>query len=94
MSTAHGDPAYTRGDIFLEDGDLVLICQDTAFCVYRTTLVVHSEVFRDMFAMPQPPDAELFEGLPLVHLTDDKTELTYVLKTLYSDDKLYVGPFT
>jgi len=52
------------------------------FRVYQGILSAQSPVFLDMFAMPQPEDPEMLEGVPVVDLTDDPGELTYFLRSL------------
>lgn len=51
--------------------------------VYSGILSRHSEVFRDMFTLPQPPDASLFGGCHTVYLEDHPDDLAFVLKAMY-----------
>ena len=77
-------PKYQRGDVWFDDGNIVLIASvGTAFRVYKGILSQHSEVFRDMFAVPQPPDAEKWEDCPVVHLADTAVDLHHILTVLY-----------
>ena len=74
---------YEQGDVWLEDGNVVLVAEGTAFKVHQSVLSRNSEVFRDMFTVPQPSDAETFAGAPVVHLQDSKSMLKYVLAALF-----------
>lgn len=63
-------------DLWFEDGNIVLVAENTGFRVYRGLLVTHSGIFRDMFLLPQPaanPD-NTFEGCSIVNLADDSAE--------------------
>ena len=64
-------------DLWYDDGTVILIAEKTAFRVYRGLLAKHSEVFRDMFTVPQPTtptNNDAFEGCPIVHLVDDTAD--------------------
>ncbi|TCD68729.1 hypothetical protein EIP91_010013 [Steccherinum ochraceum] len=74
---------YGRGEIWLDDGNVVLVAEGMAFKVHKSTLALNSEVFRDMFTIPQPADAEMWEGCPVVHLQDSKKDLLYILRALF-----------
>ncbi|KAH8101867.1 hypothetical protein BXZ70DRAFT_1017995 [Cristinia sonorae] len=55
----------SRGDIWFEDGNVVLVAQDgTGFRVHQSILAANSDIFRDMFTIPQPEDREMVEGCP------------------------------
>jgi len=77
-------------EVWYSDGSVVLVADKshkTAFRVHGTILAAHCEVFRDMFAMPQPatPDAntETYEGCQVLRLQDSPTDLKHFLKTIY-----------
>lgn len=76
--------APTRSDIWFEDGNVVLQAENTQFRVHRGVLTKSSEVFRDMFAIPQPATVD---ECPLVHLADTAEQVQWVLKALYGDRK-------
>lgn len=73
------------GDIWYEDGNVILQAEDTQYKVYRGILVKSSSVFHDMFSFPQPPagDGELIDGCPVVRLSDAAEEVQYVLQALF-----------
>lgn len=72
-------------DLWFEDGNVVLIAEYTGFRVFKGVLARYSEVFRDMFQIPQPihPE-ESFDGCPVVHLAGDRAEeVAIVLDILF-----------
>ncbi|KAH7886706.1 hypothetical protein F5I97DRAFT_1869593 [Phlebopus sp. FC_14] len=82
--------ALVRSDIWFEDGNVVLIAGSAAFKVHRGQLERHSEVFRDLFSVPQPVVDEsenVVDGCPTVDLYDCPSDIYYLLAALY--DGLY-----
>ena len=69
-------------DLWFDDGNIVLLARDTAFRVYRGLLTRHSVIFRDLFQMAQPANAETMESCPVVHLSDSPDDLRYLLRAL------------
>ncbi|TRM69460.1 hypothetical protein BD626DRAFT_624817 [Schizophyllum amplum] len=64
----------TRHDThWYRDGSIVLHVEDMLFRVHQTTLEKFSEVFRDLFAVPQPEGEEQVDGCPVVRLQADKS---------------------
>lgn len=76
--------------LWLDDGNIVLVVKDMGFRVHRGVLTGHSEVFRDMFAVPQPPHQatqKLIDGCAVVPIPDEDPEaLAFVLTVIYNDD--------
>ncbi|KAJ7459350.1 hypothetical protein FB451DRAFT_1272563 [Mycena latifolia] len=66
-------------EVWFEDGTVVLQAEKTLFRVYRGVLAAQSPIFRDMFAIPQPPTGETYEGFPLVILPDSSDDLRLFL---------------
>jgi len=73
-------------DFWFLDGNIVLLVQDTAFRVHRGVLSHHSEVFRDLFAVPQPLNQERIDDCAVVRLHDDPKEVRYLLRVFYGGD--------
>ncbi|KAF7322304.1 hypothetical protein HMN09_00008000 [Mycena chlorophos] len=70
----------TRPDnLWFEDGNIVFQAGNTQYRLYRGTLARHSSVFKDMLSFPQPIDAEMVEGWPLVRLPDPEAQVTPLL---------------
>ncbi|KZT66059.1 hypothetical protein DAEQUDRAFT_715503 [Daedalea quercina L-15889] len=71
-------------EFWYDDGSIVLIAQNTGFCVYRALLAMRSEVFRDLFSAPQPNHGEvdLVDNCPVVHVSDTSIALRELLHAL------------
>ena len=61
-------------DLWFNDGTIVLQAGNTLFRVYSGILARHSPFFENLFTLPQPQDAETYEGCPLVQLVGDSAE--------------------
>ncbi|KAJ7627489.1 hypothetical protein FB45DRAFT_921486 [Roridomyces roridus] len=70
-------------ELHFSDGNLILQADQTCFRVYGGFLADRSPVFRDMLSFPQPPDAELMDGVPLVHVPDSAKDLNVFLKAMF-----------
>ncbi|KZT65117.1 hypothetical protein DAEQUDRAFT_697753 [Daedalea quercina L-15889] len=64
------------------DGDIVLEVEHHKFKVHGTRLQC-SEIFLDMLAMPQPQDADVVDGCPLVQLADSAQDWQVALRWIY-----------
>jgi hypothetical protein len=73
-----------RSTIWFDDGNIVLVAaSSSAFKVHRGQLERHSEVFRDLFSIPQPKDQVLLDGCFFVDLHDCPSDVFYLLTALY-----------
>ena len=82
-------------EFWLHDGSIVLCVQDTLFRVHQTILANHSEVFADLFKLPQPAEEgteeetnesagmQKIDGCHVVHLQDDVDDFVDLLKAIY-----------
>ncbi|KAF7295837.1 hypothetical protein HMN09_01126900 [Mycena chlorophos] len=70
-------------ELWFDDGNVILQAGSAQYKVFRGILARHSTVFQDMFALPQPSDAELVDGCPLVQLPDAEVEVTPFLRALF-----------
>ncbi|KAH9932310.1 uncharacterized protein B0H18DRAFT_987529 [Fomitopsis serialis] len=60
----------------------ILVASGVGFRVYRGLLAKRSEVFCDLFSVPQPRDSQLVFGCPVVHLSDTDVALRELLDVL------------
>lgn len=67
---------------WFEDGNIVLVAQQTAFKVYRGLLSAQSTVFFDMFQASCRDESEIFADSPMIHLSDSPHDLAYFLEAL------------
>lgn len=83
-----GSSLHSSTPFWFSDGDIVLEVEQHRFRVHGAHLQC-SEIFSDMLAMPQPPDAEKVDGCPLVRLVDTAQDWQVALKWIY--DPAYVA---
>ncbi len=76
-------PVKRSSRFWFADGSVVLHAQDTQFRVHQTLLSLHSEIMKDCFSCPQPQDAEILEGCPVVHLSDSALDIENLCVLLY-----------
>ncbi|KAI0796264.1 hypothetical protein BC629DRAFT_1592496 [Irpex lacteus] len=77
-------PSYVHdAEYYLDDGNVVIAVQNTVFRVHRSVLSMHSDVFRDMFAVSQATTAETLDGCPLIHLQEDARMFGKMIDTFY-----------
>lgn len=57
-------------DFWVEDGNIVIVAQDTAFRAHRGVLARRSKVFSGLFAVPQPENVEKLDGCPVGRVQD------------------------
>lgn len=70
---------------WFDDGNVILQVEMFQFKVYSGMLSAKSEVFRDMFSIPQPAGGDdMVDGCHIVHLSDDPEDVRYVLEALYN----------
>lgn len=65
-------------ETWFEDGNIVLVAGTRD----KGLLVAPSSVFADMFFASRPQADELFEGCPVVRLSDSPEELRHMLDVL------------
>lgn len=71
-------------EFWYTDGSVVVIVANTAFRIHKSILCKHSDIFSDLFAIPQPHDStETIDGCPTVHLPDALSDFVDVMKALY-----------
>ncbi|RDX48935.1 hypothetical protein OH76DRAFT_1351645 [Lentinus brumalis] len=89
------EPLVHDAEFWLDDGNVVLVARDTVFRVYRGLLAAQSTVFADMFTSSSSAADEVYEGCPIVRVSDSPEELRHFLRVLfpksrrlfYNDDK-------
>lgn len=75
-----------RKDFWFHDGSVVLRTSNTLFKVHQTVLAAHSEVFADLFTLPQPESPsceEMVDRCHVVQLYDSVQDLADVLRAIY-----------
>ena len=72
-----------RSDLWFNDGSIVLVAEHVAFKVHRGQLERHSDIFQDLFSVPQPDEQVLFGDCAWVELHDSPSDLLHLLRALY-----------
>ncbi|KAI0046530.1 hypothetical protein FA95DRAFT_1520176 [Auriscalpium vulgare] len=81
---ASGTTTFRRsGEVWMEDGNIILVSQDVGYRVHRGVLANNSVVFRDMFANSAPSADEVVDGCAVLHLQDVTDDLCHLLKMMY-----------
>ena len=69
-------------EFWFEDGNLILVARGVGFRIYRGLLASQSSIFADMFAASSANAKELFDGCPVVHMSDSPSDLAHLLRVL------------
>ncbi|KAM5544054.1 hypothetical protein V8D89_002240, partial [Ganoderma adspersum] len=82
-------------ELWFEDGNVVIVAGSAAFRVHTGILKLsrHSEIFQNMFGVPQPalPDpSDVFDGQPVVHVSDSAHDFKQLLGMLYDGAKCVI----
>jgi hypothetical protein len=68
----------------MPDANIIVRSSDQAnFRVHKSVLAMSSPFFKDLLSLPQPPDAETVDGLPVVALPEDAGLLSSLISFLY-----------
>ena len=68
----------------MPDANIIVRSSDQAkFRVHKSVLALSSPFFKDLLSLPQPPDAEIVDGLPVVPLPEDSDLLNSLISLLY-----------
>ncbi|TFY66296.1 hypothetical protein EVG20_g4801 [Dentipellis fragilis] len=70
-------------DLWLQDGNVILVCDSIAYRVHQSVLSRHSKVFKDMFAVGTPQGEETFQDCVVIRLQDSPVYFRALLKSLY-----------
>ncbi|KAI9441876.1 hypothetical protein H4582DRAFT_1421842 [Lactarius indigo] len=66
------------------DANIIIRSSDQVnFRVHKSLLSMSSPFFSDLLSLPQPPDGELADGLPVIQLSEDADLLNSLLSFLY-----------
>lgn len=82
MSKGPASKLRRSSEFWYQDGTIIFVAQDTAFRIYRGLLAQHSIVFRGLFMVPQPEDAEQIDGCLVVRISDHPRDFEYMLRFL------------
>ena len=78
----------------LPDANIVIRSSDQVnFRVHKSLLAITSPFFEDMFSLPQPPDGETVDGLPVVQLFEDAGVLKCLISLIYPISTIIPGSY-
>ena len=81
-TSVNSDPPFVPLDI--PDADIILQSSDQVnFRVRKSLLAMSSSFFKVMLSLPQPPDVEVVDGLPVVSLPENAGLLNSLVSLLY-----------
>jgi hypothetical protein len=68
----------------LPDANIIIRSSDFVyFRLHKSVLALVSPFFEDLLSLPQPSDGETFDGLPVLHLSEDSELLNSLVSILY-----------
>jgi hypothetical protein len=78
------DPPSVLLFLDLPEASIILRSSDQVnFRIHKPVLAMSSPFFQDLLSLPQPPDDELVDGLPVVTLSEDADLLNSLISLLY-----------
>lgn len=80
------DHAFVKDEeLWIRDGNIILVCGGHAFKVHEGVLALNSVVFRDMFKVATSSASfdQSAQECPIVHLDDNVDDVKHILKALY-----------
>lgn len=82
-------------EVWLSDGNIVVVADKTvAFRVHRSILSLRSEIFRDLFSLPNADAAtvETMDGCPVVPVSDSPDDIRRLFLVLCCGKKYVSVP--
>ena len=70
--------------LYFDDGNIILSCGSTLFCVHRTLLAKHSPIFREMFAPKDDVKPDMLRGCKHFPMDDSREEMETLLDVIYN----------
>ena len=68
----------------LPDANIIVRSSDQVnFRVHKSVLAVSSPFFKDLLSLPQPPDGEIVDGLPVITFPENASVLNCLISLLY-----------
>lgn len=84
------DETTQAGDLWFDDGNIILQAEKTLFRVYSGFLGARSSVFRDMLSFPPPAEGnDKLDGCPIVVLYDSARDVNYFLKAIFDSRSVH-----
>ena len=82
--TENSDQSSVPWPLDIPDASIIIQSSNRInFRVHKSVLAMNSPIIKDMLSLPQPPDEELIDGLPVVQLSEGASVLSTLLSLLY-----------
>ena len=82
--TGTPEPPSAPFSLDVPDANVILRSSDQVdFRVHKSLLAMSSPFFKDLLSLPQPPDNELIDGLPVVQVPENANLLNSLVLLLY-----------
>ncbi|KAH9049780.1 hypothetical protein EDB83DRAFT_1386921, partial [Lactarius deliciosus] len=76
------------------DANVIIRSSDQVnFRVHKSLLAMSSSLFDDLFSLPQPPDGEIVDGLPVVQFSEDAYLLNILVSLIYPVPPIIPGSY-
>ena len=83
-TSENSEPSAVPLCLDVPDASIILRSSDKVnFRVHKSVLAMSSPFFKTLLSLPQPPDDELVDGLPIVALSEDASLLNSLISLLY-----------
>ena len=80
--------------MIVPDANIIIRSSDqVTFRAHKSLLAMSSPFFEDMLSLPQPPDGEIVDGLPVVQLPEDAGLLNCLVTLLYPISPIIPGSY-
>jgi hypothetical protein len=80
----YSDTSFVPSRLNLPDANIIVRSSDQVnFRIHKSVLAMSSPFFEDMLSLPQPPDDEISDGLPVVQLPEDAGLLNCLFSLFY-----------
>jgi len=83
VSQGSPDHAIRHDSLWFDDGSVVLSVEQTLFRVHHSVIRVQSEIFANLFRIPQPNGETTIEGCAVICLPDKAADVADLLKAFY-----------
>ncbi len=93
-TSENSDPPSLLLCLDIPDANIIVRSSDKVnFRVRKSVLAMSSPFFKDLLSLPQPPDDELVDGLPVVQLSEDAGLLDSLISLLYPISPVIPGSY-
>ncbi|KAF8258574.1 hypothetical protein EI94DRAFT_1815076 [Lactarius quietus] len=77
------DPPLAPLSLNVPDANILRSSDQVNFRAHKSVLAMSSPFFEDLLSLPQPPEGELEDGLPVIQLSEDAGLLNILVPLLY-----------